>query len=373
MRLPRTLSKIAGAALAAIPPQMAGPATGRGVLTELGVSFDNPGGLQARMFVPDGLAPGAPLVVILHGCTQTAADYDAGSGWSGLAARHGFALLYPEQTRANNPNVCFNWFRDGDVARGQGEVASIAAMIGAMRTAHAIDPAQIFITGLSAGGAMAAAMLATYPELFAAGAIIAGLPYGSASGVHQALEAMGGRSAAVDAATLGARVRAASPHAASWPRVSVWHGGADHTVAPANGTAVVRQWTDVHGLPPAPTRTDSVEGYHHSIWARGDGMPIVEHILIDGMGHGTPLRPGTGLGRSGQARAHMLDVGISSTDRIAAFFGLAPADAGRDGQGAEPEHPPGAALAGEHWLGASPTGGPHKVIEDALRAAGLMR
>lgn len=376
MRLPRTISK-----LKAVPSLVAALAKGHGsgetALTDLEVLFDNPGDLDARMFVPDGLAPKAPLVVVLHGCTQSAADYDAGSGWSQLAARHGFALLYPQQTRRNNPSLCFNWFQPRDTRRGAGEVASIHAMVEAMCRRHDLDRARVFVTGLSAGGAMTTAMLASHPETFAAGAIIAGIPYGCASGVGEALECMGGRGGPVADGALGDRVRAASPHAGPWPRVSVWHGSADATVVPGNGNAVVRQWADVHGLSATPTRTEMADGHARSLWADANGVVVLEHYAVAGMGHGTPLRPGTDAGESGVARAHMLDVGISSTDRIAAFFGVGPAvaESGR-GTAAAAATAPSARVAHRIEMpipSSGVAGGPQKVIEDALRAAGLMR
>ena len=144
-------------------------------LSDLAGVRPNPGDLLGRYYVPAGLKGPAPLVVVLHGCTQNAAVYDHGSGWSRLADKNGFSLLFPEQKRANNPLLCFNWFSGTDNKRGMGEAASIANMIAAMKKAHAIDPARIFVTGLSAGGAMASAMLATYPDIFAGGAIIAGV------------------------------------------------------------------------------------------------------------------------------------------------------------------------------------------------------
>jgi poly(hydroxyalkanoate) depolymerase family esterase len=328
------------------------------------------------MFVPDGLAPGAPLVVVLHGCTQSAADYDAGSGWSQLAARHGFALLYPEQTRRNNPNLCFNWFQPRDTTRGAGEVASIHAMTETMCAAHGLDRARVFVTGLSAGGAMTGAMLAAYPETFAAGAIIAGLPFGCASGVGEALECMGGRGGPVSDTALGGEVRAASPTRACWPRVSVWHGSADMTVTSGNGDAVARQWADVHGLPVAPTRTEMADGHVRSLWADAKGAVVLEHYAVAGMGHGTPLRPGHDVGEAGAARAHMLDAGISSTDRIAAFFGVGPAvgagtSTARASKSASTR--PKAVRTPTAEVVAQAHSGPQKVIEDALRAAGLMR
>src|SRR3954453_14498114 len=218
-----------------------------GRLRLLAPTGSNPGALRMLTYVPPGLPPGSPLVVVLHGCTQNAAAYDHGAGWSTLADRHGFALLFPEQERGNNSNLCFNWFEPGDVKRGQGEVLSIRQMIGQMVALHELNPSRIYITGLSAGGAMTAAMLATYPEVFAGGAIIAGLPYGAADGMHQAFEAM------FSVRHRGARewgdlVRAATPHRGPWPHVQIWHGDADATVKHGNATELLKQWGDVHGV-----------------------------------------------------------------------------------------------------------------------------
>jgi poly(hydroxyalkanoate) depolymerase family esterase len=300
-------------------------------LSDLPMASGNPGKLRARIYLPAGLAPGAPLVVVLHGCTQDAAVYDHGSGWSRLADRHGFALLFPEQQRANNMNLCFNWYQPEDAARGGGEPASIRSMIAQMVAAHGIDPARIHVTGLSAGGAMASVMLAAYPELFAGGAIIAGLPYGCADNLAEALAAMS-RPGKLEGRALGDAVRRASPHCGPWPRISVWHGSADRLVVPGNGEAVVRQWRDVHGLPDAPTRTEEVDGYPRRLWTGPSGEVLVEDYVVTGMAHGTPLMPGLEEGQSGRAGAHMLDVGLSSTDRIAAFFGIAPEPVGRAAQ-----------------------------------------
>jgi feruloyl esterase len=146
-------------------------------LTEISSFGSNPGNLRMLTYVPPQLPDSAPLVVVLHGCLQTARAYDEGSGWSMLARRHSFALVYAEQSQANNPNRCFNWFQPHDARRGSGEALSIRQMVTRMRRTHSIDPARIFITGLSAGGAMTSVMLATYPEVFAGGGIIAGLPW----------------------------------------------------------------------------------------------------------------------------------------------------------------------------------------------------
>jgi poly(hydroxyalkanoate) depolymerase family esterase len=324
---------------------------------------DDPGNLGARFYLPAGTAAGAPLVVVLHGCTQDAAVYDHGAGWSALADRLGFALLFPEQRRANNPLLCFNWFEPGDAARGKGEAASIAAMIEAFARAHALDRKRVFVTGLSAGGAMASVMLAAYPELFAAGAILAGVPFGCADGVAEAFDCMGGRSRS-SGAGLAQAVRSASPHRGGWPRVQVWQGEADRTVVPANADAIVRQWTALHGLGTTPDHTDAVEGHSRRRWLGRSGEALVEHVAIAGMGHGVPLAGGEDA--LGNAGAHMLDVGLSSTQLIAEFFGIAAPNAARK-TGAPVEAAPAPRAA------ASRGGGPQAVIETALRAAGLMR
>jgi poly(3-hydroxybutyrate) depolymerase len=242
-----------------------------------------------------------------------------------------------------------------------------------MKKAHSIDPARIFVTGLSAGGAMASVMLATYPDMFAAGAILAGVAYGCATDVGGAFECMGGR-APSDAAELARNVRRASPHKGPWPRVQVWQGSADQTVVPSNAEAIVLQWTHVHGLEPKPDRIDKVENYPRRAWLGAGGEPLVEQYTITGMAHGVPLAGG-GEDALGVAGAHMLDVGLSSTARIAAFFGIAPEPTVRSAPrpaAAEPSNGGERAKSGRKAepAAASPV---QTVIEDALRAAGLMR
>ncbi|MBV8970779.1 MAG: PHB depolymerase family esterase [Sphingomonadaceae bacterium] len=332
-------------------------------LSDLTAAFVNPGALRMRTFVPGALPAGAPLVVVLHGCTQTAAGYDRAAGWSALATRLGFALLFPEQVPANNPNRCFTWFEAADTRRGSGEVASIAAAVGAMVRLHRLDGARVFVTGLSAGGAMANALLAAYPDVFAGGAIIAGLPVGSAAGVAEALTAMA-QPAALTGPALGDRVRGASGFAGPWPRVAVWHGGDDRTVSRLNGLAVAEQWADVHGA----TRHGDGD---RIVWRNAVGVPVVEFNEVRGMGHGTPIDS-----RVGDAPApFMLDVGIASSARIAAFWGLgdAPATAvprpARHAPAAarpsRPARPTPARAAKPLDIG--------RMIGDAMRAAGLMK
>ena len=282
----------------------------------------NPGNLRMFRYLPPNLAAGPALVVVLHGCTQTAAGYDLGAGWSTLADRYGFALLMPEQQRANNPNGCFNWFLPEHSQRDAGEPLSIRQMIEKMVVDHHIDRDRVFVTGLSAGGAMTSVMLACYPEVFAAGAIVAGLPYGAAGNVQQAFESMY-KSPARSAREWGDLVRSASAHAGSWPRVSVWHGNADKTVIPPNAGEILKQWTAVHGLPVAPSGKAMVDGYPREVWRNASGDELIKSYNITGMAHGTPLATGEAEGACGAAGPFLLQVGISSSYHIAKFFGLA--------------------------------------------------
>jgi len=333
----------------------------------------NPGALDARIYLPDNLPVGAPLVVILHGCTQNASVYDTGSGWSTLADRHGFALLFPEQRRANNFNLCFNWYVPADARRGAGEARSIAQMVEHMTAAHKLDPARVFVTGLSAGGAMTAVMLATYPELFAGGAIIAGLPFGGANTLPEALERMRGHGGP-SSRELSARAKAAAPQRGPVPSLSVWHGTHDTIVDPANAGAIVDQWLDLHGVATAPGTVDTVDGHRRETWRDADGRVVIERYDIAGMGHGTPIdtRGGESCGTAG---AHMLQADICSTRRIATSWGLTATKASNEAArpvavaaSPTPSDRPPAAKSRPHRpdrVG--------KVIEDALRAAGLMR
>ena len=281
----------------------------------------NPGDLRMFSFVPEGLQPTPALVVVLHGCGQTAAAYDLGAGWSTLAKHYGFALLMPEQQSANNANGCFNWFNPEDTARGSGEACSIRQMIARMVREHEIDERRIFVTGLSAGGAMTSVMLATYPEVFSAGAVIAGLPYGVASNVREALNGMF-QSPSRPARELGDLVRKASKHKGPWPKISVWHGSADRTVNPANADEIVKQWLDLHHLPAAPMSEGTVDGYPRQIWWDADGDTAVESYTITDMAHGTPLGLADNDERYGAQGAFLIEAGISSSYHIANFFGL---------------------------------------------------
>ena len=334
----------------------------------------NPGDLRMKLFLPDSLPAGAPLVVVLHGCTQTAVGYAEGAGWLALASELGFAVVCPEQTRANNANLCFNWFQPGDTARDAGEAASIHAMVQWALDSHDLDRDRVFVTGLSAGGAMTAVMLATYPEVFAAGAVIAGLAYGSAKSMTEAFGAMMQPPARPDA-IWGDSVRGASDHAGAWPSLSIWHGTHDATVSPAAGEALLRQWINVHGLKDEPAVICTPDGRPYEVWTTPDGRSVIEMHRIQDMGHGAPLKP-NGEGGNGTAGPFLLDVGVSSSRGIVRHWGI-------EAHGTKGNFAPATAvstsaltLRGPETVqpkGPAPKDAVLTVIENALRSAGLLR
>jgi poly(hydroxyalkanoate) depolymerase family esterase len=332
-------------------------ARGGSQLKELALFGSNPGHLKAWFYAPPGKTR-VPLVVALHGCTQTASDYDTGSGWSALGEAHGFAVLLPEQQRANNPNLCFNWFEPGDSRRRTGEPLSIAQMIDELVERGIAQPERVFVTGLSAGGAMTSIMLASYPEKFAGGAILAGLPHGAAMNAKEAFQQM--RRFAPTSRGSARAIREAAAHCGKWPAVSIWHGTDDGVVDPSNADGILRQWQDIHGVSGEATEQGMVEGHPRRGWHDCAGKLVIEEYRVLGMGHGVPLSA-TGDCACGETGAFMLDAGISSTLQSARTWALLD-PAVMAAKPAGPSATPSSAPAG---IG--------KVIEDALRSAGLMR
>jgi poly(hydroxyalkanoate) depolymerase family esterase len=312
---------LAASALLAVP-QPAHAAT----LHEVTGFGSNPGNLRMFAYVPDGLSTGRPVVVALHGCTQDA-SYAADAGWTQLADELQFALVVPQQQSANNSNECFDWFQSGDITRGQGEAASIVQMLDRVQSDEGSDPQRAYVTGLSAGGAMTAVMLATYPDRFAGGAVVAGLPYKCATSVLQAYSCM---NPGVDKTPQqwGDLVRGASSYTGPWPVVSVWQGTSDTTVDPSNLTELVEQWTNVHGTDATADVSDTVAGYPHHVYDDAAGQPVVEDFHITGMSHGQPIDPGSGTDQCGSTAPYVLDVNICAARHIAGFWGLS---AGGDG------------------------------------------
>ena len=284
----------------------------------------NPGALRMLAYAPVGLAPGRPLVAVLHGCRQDAARFAADAGWIALAEQFQFALLLPEQAYGNNPGRCFNWFNPGDIRRGCGEAMSVRQMVRAAIARFGSDRRRVFVAGFSAGGGMAAALLAAYPAVFAAGAVVAGMPVGCASTPIGAMLRMRradlGRSRVALAGD--ARTAAGSAPRRAWPRLSIWQGERDRVVDPGNAEALAAQWGALHGHGPAPTADQAAGGIRRRGWGRPNRAASVELWTLGGLGHGYPVDPATPA--SGRAGAWVVDAGLSATRLMAAFWGLEP-------------------------------------------------
>ncbi|MEU3254920.1 PHB depolymerase family esterase [Streptomyces sp. NPDC006997] len=291
-------------------------------LTEVTGFGSNPGALRMYRYVPDGLPSGRPVVVALHGCTQNASGYGTGSGWLPLADRYGFSVVLPQQQSGNNLSSCFNWFQTGDTTRGQGEAASLAQMVDRHLADTGADPSRVHVTGLSAGGGMTSVLMAAYPEKFAAGGVVAGLPYGCAQAAGSPYVCMY-VGATQTPAQWGDRVRAARPgYTGPWPTLTVFQGTADYTVKPVNMTDLMRQWTDVHGADQTADAGDTVAGYPHQVFRSPAGRTVVETYALTGMGHGQPVDPGAAATQCGTAGAYFLDVNLCAAHRLATTWGL---------------------------------------------------
>lgn len=304
---------------------VAPPAVAAGLVEVTGFG-SNPGNLRMFSYVPDGLPVGQPLVVALHGCTQSAAAYDDETGWAKYADQWQFALLLPQQQGSNNGFSCFNWFEPGDIARGQGEALSIKQMVDQMLTDHGSDSTRVYVTGLSSGGAMTAVMMAAYPDVFRAGASVGGVPYRCATSSG---EVNGCMNPGVDRTpqAWGDLVRAAFPSwSGPWPHLSIWHGDSDTTVSPTNLTELMEQWTNVHGADQTPDVQDTVQGYPHKLYRDPAGAPVVETYMVTGMGHGQPIDPGPAQEQCGVVGAWVLDVDVCAAYHIGRFWLLDDSD-----------------------------------------------
>lgn len=258
--------------------------------------FSNAAGSRAyKLYVPTAKsdAPRA-IIVMLHGCTQSADDFAAGTQMNRLADEHGFLVVYPEQAAHANSSKCWNWFKPQDQLRDGGEPSLIAGMVREVARKHGADPRRIFVAGLSAGAAMAVVLGETYPELFAAIGAHSGLAYGCAHDIPSALAAMkGGRSGLPGLKNLPSGIEAPRTATQAVP-VIVFHGDRDHTVQQTNGANIVQQARDAHAAREvdAALRVSTNAGvasggrrFSRTVHASSDGRACIESWTLHGGGH----------------------------------------------------------------------------------------
>ncbi|MEO9965780.1 MAG: PHB depolymerase family esterase [Reichenbachiella sp.] len=294
-------------------------------LTAIPSFGSNPGNLSMYIHTPGSMPSNAPLVLVMHGCTQNATSYSNESDWNMLADTYKFYVIHAQQKSTNNSSECFNWFENGDINRGSGEAASLKNMVDYMKSNYSVDNSQVFATGFSAGGAMTTTMLATYPDVFSAGAVMSGLPYKVATSSTSAFMAMFGN-VNQSPTQLGNSVRGASGHTGPWPRVVTFHGASDYTVYFMNQNEIMEQWTNVHSIDQTADVTDnSFNGNSlvtRSEYHDGCGMAQVVTYAINTMGHTIAIDPGPGTTQGGSNGSYTNDVNLFSSYWAAEFFGL---------------------------------------------------
>jgi poly(hydroxyalkanoate) depolymerase family esterase len=246
------------------------------------VYSDGLGQRDYKLYIPSGdQGQTRPLIVMLHGCTQTPDDFAAGTCMNEVAEEHDFLVVYPAQSISANSSKCWNWFNPRDQRRGQGEPALIAGITRQVMRDYAVDERRVYVAGLSAGGAAAAIMSKAYPDLYAAVGVHSGLACGAASDLPSAFAAMRGGNNLSSWATPDANTRIV-------PTI-VFHGDQDATVSPCNGDQVIAQsrgatatmeWTSVQNA-----QVPRGHAYSRMLYANADGRSILEQWIIRGAGH----------------------------------------------------------------------------------------
>jgi poly(hydroxyalkanoate) depolymerase family esterase len=237
-----------------------------------------------KLYIPSSYRGEAvPLVVMLHGCTQSPDDFAAGTRMNALAEEHGCLIVYPGQTQAANAQKCWNWFSPGDQQRDQGEPSLIAGITRLVMRDHAVDPRRVYVAGLSAGGAAAAIMAQAYPDLYAAAGVHSGLACGAARDMPSAFTAM--RQGA-SAAQQPGRGSATDGNQRIVPTI-VFHADKDNTVHPRNGDQVITQSAAANDLRTEVQRGQVPGGHAYSRTLHTDavGKPVLEQWLVHGGGH----------------------------------------------------------------------------------------
>ena len=274
---------VAAAALIAVMTPRPASAAG---LTEITNFGSNPSDLQMYLYVPDDVDPEPALVVAIHYCTGSGPAFHSGTDWAQLADQHGFIVLYPSVTRSSK---CWDVSSQASLSGGGSDSVGIKSMMDWVDAEYGVNPDQVYSTGVSSGAMMTNVMLAVYPEVFAAGAAFSGVPYtcfATDNGSEWNSQCSGGQ---IDRTPQqwGDAVRSNNPgYSGPWPRMQIWHGTNDDTLAYPNFQEQIDQWTNVHGTDQAPDHSDTPQANWNRTRYGGTGaQAAVEAISLQGTGH----------------------------------------------------------------------------------------
>lgn len=305
-----------------------GIAFGQKELTEIKGFGYNPGNLGMFVHTPVSINDSSkrPLLIALHGCSQYASTIAKETGWNRLSDRNGFYVVYPQQRTINNPSNCFNWFRENDITRGIGEIASIKRMIDYAIHKYPVDTNQIFVYGLSAGAAMAVALMADYPGLIKGGAILAGAPYKTATNSANGLATMINAKEKTPE-EWGKLVKEQNPeYTGKYPKLIVLQGQSDPIVNRDNALELIKQWTFLHQTDSIPDKIENSFQNQPDItkytFNNNDSIAVIVFYKIKHLGHKLMVDPGEGEKQGGKTGLFAVDKDFFSTYWIMLDFGL---------------------------------------------------
>lgn len=284
----------------------------------------NKGNLEMYVYKPINNDMQVPLVVVLHGCVQTANEIAEQSGWNSLADSNNFMVLYPQQKVENNLNRCFNWYENADISKNDGESDTIREMIQYAIENFDIDPSKIFVSGMSAGGAMANVLMANYPDLFNSGAVLSGIPFKAANDLATAYAAMQGKVEKTNEEWVASISNNNLGYKGKYPKVVIFHGIDDPFVNIKNAEIIEMQWKGIHKIETEPTIVPDFNGNSDITKTTyfKNNCPVIVKYEINNLGHAMAVDPGTEKQQGGNEAKFAVDKNFHTTYWAAEFFGL---------------------------------------------------
>lgn len=288
----------------------------------------NPGNLKMFVYRDEqkkdtGLKP---MVIVLHGCGQSAAEVARLTGWNKLADLNDFIVVYPQQKFINNVSTCFNWFRNSDINKGEGECESIYQMLLYMRKHYSIDSSKVFVTGLSAGAAMAVVMMATHPASFSGGAIFAGGAYKLATNAFASASAMLGTNKASRDELIRNVIDQNPSFKGKYPQMIIYQGLNDPVVNHKNAGLLITQWAGINHCDTIPDKKEhpfmNVADINRMEYRDSSGRTVIIFYEVDNLGHRILVKPGNHKDEGGETGMYGAAKNFHSTYQTAKDFGI---------------------------------------------------